>query len=778
MADGAQQNGRGRHHRVGHIDEKWPEVMFINDYAVFMGYLSMAVTGTGFLVFTWSTVVLLGGFVSMLAKKDFWSLTVITLVQTRIFDVFLNGNISYFGYSLKRLWKAALSVALPQKTFKKWSVRGLIRVLVFSTVLCPLFALYMFGLFVSPLISLWRLVEQDFGDIAGDSSRANLRPALLVVYSLALLQGVLFCYKAISSLEEQRLLKLVATEYSLGDEDKARESLSDYLRETRVGCEKNPSFARGRNLITYAAELINSNSPENYISGARILDTFIRQMLEYERRHTGTTYCKTESESESSGGTGARTVVLQQKLMVEGQRMLINNMIAGSASSGAIEKLVQMLDSRSQDDTADIRLRAMRIVAYFAGEIRLNKVPYGIQCISSFLDKSDACEHKDTSIDILLKLSNDKENLRLMRGTNDLALKVIKLLAVDSDDHDKLGDDSAHHEWCSSVAVPGMVVIKRFIMSDVVTTTRPPSNNDMQQQLPCGMSESTEAISTLEDMLECRRCKTEEALQNSVIVVVTQILVSMDSTYGVGADRHKAKVRLISSLVGMFLDDSNSRSSSLKKLAVESLAQLSRTSEESAMLILQDSNKNGVNIVDSLAKVVLDVSSKYRRSAAFILEHLCRHYTPNDNSFKKLKSALIEEQAIPEVLIRELLGRPIMSAAEPQQTSPSSPQLWTTPSYYDPSHHPPAPRWYTLDEVEVQEALSSLCATVHRRLISVEPDLRSRFDKIAADISNDTAKKFGALLEAAAEAVAEKRRFLPPPIVVSCEEDPNACCIM
>ncbi|KAL6870673.1 hypothetical protein ACP4OV_014521 [Aristida adscensionis] len=308
----------------------------INNYAMFTGYVSMAVRGLGYIVLTWTTVVLLGGFVSLLQKKDFWSLTVITLVQTTgVFSVSLKQKVSRLKDSSSGL---LISMCYGEPGFWRASVvliATLLQGLVVAVILLPLGAVYVFGLYISSGISLWRLIQHDYVEEEGDPSKANLKAALEVLYFLAVLQGVLFAYRAIISRRGKTVVLAKMYDRYKFDAD-AQRSVMDYVHETTAGCEKDPSFARGRSLVTYAMDLMESRSPGSHISGVRILDSLL---VTDDRERTG------------------------QQQQQQQLRDRVMQLLLGSAASAAhvLWKLTQMVHPRSPYGE-EARERATRIL--------------------------------------------------------------------------------------------------------------------------------------------------------------------------------------------------------------------------------------------------------------------------------------------------------------------------------------------------------------------------------------------------------------------------------
>ena len=85
-------------------------------------------------------------------------------------------------------------------------------------------------------------------------------------------QGVVYGYRAIyDSVARTGLVEDVAKHHSL-----ETDLVSEYLEKTVAGCMKDPSFARGRNFVTYAVDLLMEyKSKYGYISGVRILGAIL-----------------------------------------------------------------------------------------------------------------------------------------------------------------------------------------------------------------------------------------------------------------------------------------------------------------------------------------------------------------------------------------------------------------------------------------------------------------------------------------------------------------------
>ncbi|XP_040247398.2 uncharacterized protein [Aegilops tauschii subsp. strangulata] len=357
--------GRGQ---PDHQARKRPEEMSLNSYALLQAYVLMAVTGLGYLALTWSTVVLLGGFVTSLGKKDFWCLTSISMVQAaRIFNDSGDNMFPIFRKLMRKLARKVFANPVGgfiKKLFPDPLVNGgitkpkghsiftflwvqvflvIVQLLSMPALAVVLIAwiLYVFGPVACIVLSLWRLRQHDYGDTAGDDSKANLVPALSIFYWLAICQGLLFFIWWLIDVSALWVVVSFREECQL-PEKWGSVTIVDYLYDTRAKCWRDPTSIDGRNLINYAVDLVDSESQKDYLSGARMLDNFI-------------------------------------KLEADVRSLLL-------PSRPKIQKLIDTLGWRSSD--RELREVVARIVAYLAGDIHLTQFPGATQCISSLLDIS------------------------------------------------------------------------------------------------------------------------------------------------------------------------------------------------------------------------------------------------------------------------------------------------------------------------------------------------------------------------------------------------------
>lgn len=564
-------------------------------------------------------------------------------LQHRVVDVVVSEKLNSLSYSAKGLG-AVVKVFAP----KPMAPRGrlisvhrmvsvvkallglltwLVQLLVYTVVFYgSLFALYLSGLLITTGVSLWRLIQHDYGSSDGDPNKANMKPALDALYYLVVVQGVIMIYKVILMSVRRKIVSEVAKEY--GFKNKSVTIVAGYLNEIQRGCHKDPSFAKGRNLITYAVDLMLVNkSVQEYRAGTWILGTLLTSFPP------------------------------RQLERFNGQGMMIKQLV--SSNHVLLQKLLQMLGPRSRPYDRAMRNCAARIVAHVADDIRLEQFPAeGIQCISSLVETFQDWYLRDWNeqarlgpsvpdggttdndsvlqncykelllrgLCILWKLADDESNRIVMSNTQGLLHKIMAPVTSD------LVHRVDHCAW-SQIVDHSMMVMRRFMTAPGKTRPR----------LCREIASNKEAISTMERILSCSICHVKR--QKQAMTILTRASMHCTSSF-FSMDISERRGKFIKTLVDIFTD--NNRDSSIRKLAGEKLAMLSYRGGENATSILQV--KNYGCVVDTLMELLLDVTQdySYRTSAAETLEQLCIHYTKNDGYRKKLQEAMID--GLPKVI--------------------------------------------------------------------------------------------------------------------------------
>lgn len=134
---------------------------------------------------------------------------------------------------------------------------------------------YAFGPVACIVLSVWRLRQHDYGKTAGDDSKANLVPALIIFYCLVICQVVLYYLWWLIDRSAMWVVVSFRDECQL-PKKWGSIAVVDYLYDTRAKCWRDPTSIDGRKLIDYAVDLVDSESQKDYLSGARMLDTFIK----------------------------------------------------------------------------------------------------------------------------------------------------------------------------------------------------------------------------------------------------------------------------------------------------------------------------------------------------------------------------------------------------------------------------------------------------------------------------------------------------------------------
>ncbi|KAL3727416.1 hypothetical protein ACJRO7_032185 [Eucalyptus globulus] len=631
-------------------------------FAVHLAVLEKIATGLGTLGFIWATVVLLGGFASTLDKTDFWFITIILSIEgARIFSrshelewqhqstwSIADAGISSFRAlrsSSRALVESVKDMLSPvssatrkqsqhsrniskttdatniteQKLRRKptwiWTSSEVPiipyagRVFLSRNVSKILYWLQLLSAIACIVLSLMKLIKHNFGDIAKrDTDERNRKAALCIFYALALAEALVLLTEKLYwewKVVICKLLEGVNEECNLGAS--GMNSTRRFFYDSYSRCINGSIFdGLGMDMVTFAMDLLSSNSPQEQLIGARIL----RQFSTKERFSDGTL-----------------------------QKM--------GTTLPVIERLVEILNWKHPHEE-EIRLSAAEIVSKLAGKkqnsLRVAGIPAAMESISSLLQTNRSLSSTADEIGER-KIVFDQEDYGHWTFIN-LGLLILKKLAHDHDNCGKIGNtrgllskmiDFTHADERilkdSTVTTSQVLIVKRSLkVIKMLASTTGTTGKNLRREI----SEIVFTISNIRDIL--RHGEKQPELQKLGIEILTSLAQDNEATECIGGTGGVLK-----ELLNIFFQGVQEEQRDVRIVAGEALAMLVFESRSNCRRILK------FNVVERLLEA-LEIPLLHV-NAGRILRNLCTYSGPE--SFNQLKGVTA---AAPTVLKAILSG--------------------------------------------------------------------------------------------------------------------------
>lgn len=598
-------------------------------FALRLAVLEKAATGLGTLGFVWATVVLLGGFAITLDKTDFWFITIILLIEgTRIFSRshelewqhqatwsltdagiysfrILRSSSRSFFQRIKSFFKPMKKKKQNQEEIKE-EVNGVIKPKKWDNPRTPptrkwtssdvpflpyaqwvfsaghvskiLYWLQLLSALACAALSLIKLVKRNYGDIEkGDTDKRNRASALNIFYALALAEALLFLMEKAYwewQVSYCKILEDVNTECELGQSGMV--SIRRFFYDSYSRCINGSVFdGLKMDMVSFAMELLPSDSPDEQLIGVRIL-------------------CQFAKSQQFSDDT-------LQKIGI---------------SISVIERLVEMLNLTDYDEE-EIRQSAAEILSRLAGKrqnsLRIAGIPGAMESISSLLHTNrnhipaaDEIGEKKVLFDhpsygfwtfnllglaILKKLARDHDNCGKIGNTRGLLPKIIDFTYIE--------ERTLKNE---NVLDSQIKTVKRSLQLMKMLANTAGTNG---KQLRKEISEIVFTISNIRNIL--RHGEKHPELQELGIEILTSLALEDDATERIGGTGGMLK-----ELFNLFFKQTQRR---VTTVAGEALAMLVLESKSNCHRFLK--LKVLGRLVESLEDPRLSIN------AARILRNLC-----------------------------------------------------------------------------------------------------------------------------------------------------------